>query len=193
MTSPATITVGPSLGKILGGVTIATIAITIGAVALVLCLERAAAAGLLGLLPVPPWLWSHRWGVVAALATLLGCYRGIAVLGALLWARPRIEIGEERFTDYGVVGKRSRRWSEVEGSFTIIQVGWPIALFKQPVVAYRLTDAGKKAAGIKQPIELLPGFDEAILICGELAIEPGELADVLNECKRCTPSAGHTE
>jgi hypothetical protein len=56
------------------------------------------------------------------------------------------------------------------------------------VVAYRLTDTFKESALIK-PVASLAGNDEAILICGELAIGAGELADVLNRWRQGVPSA----
>jgi hypothetical protein len=179
MIPPATVTVGPSPLKILGSVAIASVAITVGVTILVVFLELLAAVGLLGLLAVSPWLWSYRWMIIACTAALVACYCGIAVLGAVIWARPRVEIGPDGFVDYGIVGHRSRRWSDIKGSFTVIRVGWPIGVGLQPVVAYRLTDAFKESARIK-PVASLAGNDEAILICGELAIGAEELADVLN-------------
>jgi hypothetical protein len=100
------------------------------------------------------------------------CYCGIAVLGAVSWARPRVEIGPDGFVDYGIVGHRSRRWSDIKGSVTVIRVGWPIGVGLRPVVAYPLTDAFKESARIK-PVASLAGNDEAVLICGELAIGAG--------------------
>jgi hypothetical protein len=179
MIPPATVTVGPSPLKILGSVAIASVAITVGVTILVVFLELLAAVGLLGLLAVSPWLWSYRWMIIACTAALVACYCGIAVLGAVIWARPRVEIGPDGFVDYGIVGHRSRRWSDIKGSFTVIRVGWPIGVGLRPVVAYRLTDAFKESARIK-PVASLAGNDEAILICGELAIGAEELADVLN-------------
>src|SRR5258706_2302027 len=60
MSSPDTVTVGPSPFKVLGHLTIATVAITGGAMILVVFLELLAAAGLLALVPLPPWLWLHH-------------------------------------------------------------------------------------------------------------------------------------
>jgi len=180
---PDTLTVGPSPLKVLGSVAIATVAITGGLTILVVLLELLAAARLLGVLPMPAWVWSSRWTIVAWAAALVACYRGVAVLGAVIWARPRIEIGPDGFADYGVLGHRSRRWGDIVGGFTVIRVGWPFAVGRQRVVAYRLTHAFKEAARIK-PVALLGGYDEAILICGELAIGAGELAEVLNQWKQ---------
>jgi hypothetical protein len=137
---------------------------------------------------MPPWLWTHRWSVVAGLTTFLALYRGIALVGAVFGSRPRIEISDEGFTDYGVLGQRSRRWSDIEGNFTVLRVGWPLALGLWPLVAYRLTDACKKSTRIGDPIASLQGNDEAILICEELSISAAELADILNQCKHGAPS-----
>jgi hypothetical protein len=185
---PATVTVGPSPLKVLGSVAIASVAISVGVTILVVFLELLAAVGLLGLLAVPPWLWSYRWIITACTAALVACYCGIAVLGAVIWSRPRVEIDPDGFVDYGIVGHRSRRWSDIKGSFTVIRVGWPTGVGLRPVVAYRLTDAFKESARIK-PVASLAGNDEAILICGELAIGAEELADVLNRWKQGVPGA----
>jgi hypothetical protein len=137
---------------------------------------------------MPSWLWSYRWIIVGCTAAIVACCCGIAILGAVLWTRPRIEIGPEGFVDYGVIGHRWRSWSDIEGSFTVIRVGWPFSVGLQPVVAYRLTEAFKDLARIK-PVASLAGNDEAILICGELAIGAGELADFLNRWKQGVSSA----
>src|SRR5437588_13127170 len=116
MTSPASVTVGPGALKVVGSSAIAFVAITAGATILVMFLELLAAVGLLGLLGLPPWLWSYRWMIIACTAALVACYCGMAVLGAIIWARPRVEIGPDGFVDYGILGHRSRRWSDIEGS-----------------------------------------------------------------------------
>lgn len=182
MEFPKTVTIGPSKRKIVRGIIVASIAIIGGLTLLVVLLEYLAGIGFLGLLPVPPWLWARRWGVVGGLSTLFAGYRGAAWLGAACWNRPRIEIGPHGFVDYGVVSRRSRRWSDIQGRFRVIQVGWPFAVGLQPVVAYHLTDTFKASTTI-QPLEFLSGYDEAILICGELLMEAGELADLLNQWK----------
>jgi hypothetical protein len=172
MIPPAFVTVGPSPLKILGKVAIVAIAMTVGAPILVVFVGFLAA----------PALLSHVWIITACTAALGACYCGIAVLGAVIWGRPRVEIGPDGFVDHGVLGHRTRRWSDIEGSFTVIRFGWG------RVVAYRLTDTFKESARIN-PIASLAGNDEAILICGELAIAARELADVLNRWKQGVPSA----
>jgi hypothetical protein len=160
----------------LGELALASVAGTAGASIMVV---------FLGLL-AHPWFLSNAGLIIACAVALLVCCCAIAVLGALLSGRPRVEIGPDGFTDYGILGHRSRRWSDVEGSFTVIRVGWPIAIGRRPVVAYRLTGAFKESARIK-PIASLAGNDEAILICPELAIGAGELAEVLNRWKQGVP------
>jgi hypothetical protein len=191
MSSSATVTIGPSPRKIIGGIVVASMAILGGLTILVLALEFLASVGLLGLLPVSPRLWARRWAIVGGLATLFAGYRGVALLGTMAWGRPRVEIGPDGFADYGVIGRRSRRFLDIEGSFTVIRVGWPFAVGWQPVVAYRLTDAFKASTRIR-PLDFLPGYDEAILVCGELAIGAAELADLLNDRKRGLPAAAST-
>ncbi|HEY7119953.1 MAG TPA: hypothetical protein VH475_25415 [Tepidisphaeraceae bacterium] len=186
MIPPATVTVGPSPLRIFAGIAIASVAITVGLTIVVAFLELLAAVGLLGFLPVPIWLWSHRWVIVACMAAVLACYCGIAVLVTAMTGRPRLEIGADGFVDYGIVGRRSRRWSDITGSFTVIRVGWPIGLGMRRVVAYRLTDACKESARIK-PIGSLGENDEAILICPELTMGATELADLLNRWKQGVP------
>jgi hypothetical protein len=172
MIPPALVTVGPSPLKVLGKLAIAAVAITVGASILVVFVGSLAA----------PWLLSHAEIIIACTAALLACCCGVAVPGAAVWGRPRVEIGPDGFVTRGVIGNRSRRWSDIEGSFTVIRVGL------QSMVAYRLTDAFKESARI-QPSASLAGNDEAILFCGELAIGAGELADVLNRWKQGVPSA----
>jgi hypothetical protein len=186
MDSPNTVTIGPSKRKITRGLIVASVAIVGGLTLLVLILEYLAGVGLLGLLPVPPRLWARRWAIVGGLSTLFAGYRGAAWLGAVIWNRPRIEIGPDGFVDYGVIGRRSRRWGDIEGEFAVIRVGWPFAVGSQPVVAYHLTDVFKASTTI-QPLESLSGYDEAILICIELSAGAGELADLLNRWKQGTP------
>jgi hypothetical protein len=187
MSSPDIATVGPNPFKVWGQLAIATVAITGGATMLVVVLEFLAAAGLLGWVPLPPWLWLHHRSVITCISVLLVGYCAIAPLVAVISGRPKIEIGPEGFVDYGVVGHRSRRWNDIEGSFTVIRVGWPMAFGLRPVVAYRLTDAFKQSARIK-PVASLEGNDEAILICSELAIGAGELADLFNRWKHIAPN-----
>ena len=173
MTPSTPVTVGPSPLKILGKVAIASIGITVGVPILIV---------LVGFLNQAPWLLSHVWIITACTAALVTCYCGVAVLVAIISGQPRVEIGPDGFVDHGVLGHRLCRWSDIEGDFAVIRVGL------QSVVAYRLTDAFKESARIK-PIPSLAGNDEAILICGELAIGAGELAEVLNQWKQGVPSA----
>jgi hypothetical protein len=177
MIPPTTVAVGPSPLKVFWKLAIASIAITVAAPIFVVFVGFLAA----------PSLLSYAWIITACTAALGACYCGFAVYGAVNWGRPRVEIGPDGFVDYGIIGHRSRRWSDIEGSFTVIRVGWPIGIGLQSVVAYRLTDDFKASARIR-PIASLEGNDEAILICAELAIGARELADVLNQWKQGVPS-----
>jgi len=174
---PPAITVGPRPLKILGELALVSIAGTAGVSILVV---------FLGFL-THPWFLSNAWTIIACAAAILVCWCVIAVLGAFLWGRPRVEIGPEGFTDYGILGHRSRRWSDIDGNFTVIGVGWPFAVGRRRVVAYRLAGAFKGSARGKSA--WLAGNDEAILICPELTIGAEQLAEVLNRWKQGVPSA----
>jgi hypothetical protein len=166
VTPQTSITFGPSLLKIFGSVTLASIGITVGVAVLVL---------LVALLTTDEVL-SYAWVIAVGTAVLVGGFYGIAVAGAVFFGRPRIEIGLDGFVDHGIAARRSRRWSDIKGDFAVIRVGL------QLVVAYRLTDDFKEILRLK-PIPSLAGYDEAILICGDLAIGAAELAEVLNQWK----------
>jgi hypothetical protein len=174
---PPAITIGPRPLKILGEVALVSIAGTAGVSILVV---------FLGFL-THPWFLSNAPIIIACAAAILICWCVIAVLGAILWGRPRVEIRPEGFTDYGILGHRSRRWSDIDGSFTVIPVGWPFAVGRRRVVAYRLTGALKESA--RGQSAWLAGNDEAILICPELAIGADQLVEVLNSWKQGVPSA----
>jgi len=171
MTPPTSITIGPSVFKVLGKLVILSIAITALVAVLVV---------LVGFVAVP-WLFIHAETIIAGTAVGFACYCGMAALGTIIWGRPRIEIGPECFADYGIVGHRSRRWCDIEGDFTVIIVSL------QAVVAYRLTDAFKASTRI-QLVASLAGNDEAILVSGELEIGARELAEMLNQWKQRAPS-----
>lgn len=175
MIPSAFVTVGPKPLKIFGEIALLCIAGTAGVSILVLFLGFLA----------HPWFLSNARIIIACTVAILVCWCTVAVLGALLWGRPRVDIGPDGFTDYGILGHRSRNWRDIEGSFTVIQVSWPFAVGRRRVVAYRLTAACKKSAHGKPT--WLAGHDEAILICAELAIRAGELAEVLNRWKQGMP------
>jgi hypothetical protein len=127
-----------------------------------------------------PWLLSSAWAIIGCTAALLAGYCGAATLGAVVCRRPRVEIGPDGFVTYGLVGHRSRRWTDIEGRFAVIRVGL------QSAVAYRLAGDLKESARIR-PATSPAGSDETILICGELAMGAGQLADVLNQWKDGLP------
>ena len=96
------------------------------------------------------------------------------MLAAMIGRRPCVEIGPEGFVVRRAFGSRSRRWSDIEGTFMVIKVGL------SKVVAYRLTRAFKDCAEIK-PTTLFAGNDEAI--SGVFDRPIGELAELLNQYK----------
>jgi hypothetical protein len=171
--SPApSVTVGPSPLKIFGGIALLSIAGTGGVAIFVVFFGFLA----------HPWLLANAWTIIAGAAALLAGWCALAVFGALIWRRPRVEIDSDGFVTQGTFGRRPRRWNDIEGGFAVIRVGL------QSVVAYRLTDAFKECVRI-QPISSLAEYDEAISFCGELAIGAEELADLLNRWKHDVPSA----
>jgi hypothetical protein len=176
MTPPAPIIVGPSPLKILGSVAI----VSVVGVALVFVLIQVMAV------LATPWPLLHAGIILACTTVVLASYCVIALLVAIVWGRPRVEIRPDGFIDSGAAGSRSRRWSDIEGGFVVIRVWW------QPKVAYRLTDAFKQSTRIK-PIAALAGYDEAILICGELAIGAAALAEILNQHKQRAADATVTD
>jgi hypothetical protein len=171
MTPQSSVTIGPSLLKIFGSATIASVAIAVGVAVLFLFVAFLTTDEVL----------SYAWVIAVGTAVLVGGFYGIAVVGAVFLGRPRIEIGADGFVDHGIAARRSRRWSDIKGDFAVIRVGL------QLVVAYRLTDDFKEILRLK-PIPSLAGYDEAILICGDLAIGAAELADILNQWKDDMPS-----
>ena len=172
MSPPAPVTVGPSPLKILGKIAIASVAVTVGVAVFVVVWGSF----------VAPSLLSHARVILICTVAVLACYCGLAVLGAAVWRRPRVEIDPGGFTDYGIVGRRSRRWGDVEGGFVVIRAS------VQLVVAYRLTGAFKESTRIT-PLASLKGYDEAILVAGELALGARELAELLNQRKQGVPGA----
>jgi len=129
-----------------------------------------------------PWLLSHVEIIVAWIAALLACFCVFAVVCTILRSRPRVEISPDGFVSQGAFGRRPCRWTDIDGDFAAVKVGF------QTVVAYRLTDAAREADRIK-PVSPPAGYDDAIAFCGELSIGARELADVLNRWRQGAPSA----
>ncbi len=172
MTTSTSITIGPSPLRILGKLAVGSVALTAGVYFLVGPLGFLLAAWLL-----PPWVLLHAGDITAGIAALLACYCLVAVLGTVVGGRPRVEIGPDGFVVRGAFGRRSRRWGDVDGDFVVVRAGW------QSAVAYRITAAAKGPAWTR-PNNSPAGYDEAILICGELTMGAGELAEVLNHWKQ---------
>jgi hypothetical protein len=167
MTPANSVTISPNPFKILRNVALVSVATTAATAVLVV---------FLGFFTVP-WFLSHFWTIMNCTAALLVGYCGLATFGAMIWSRPRVEIGPEGFVIQGTVGRRARYWRDIDGSFTVVRKGL------QAAVAYRLTGVFKEAARMK-PGPSLAGNDEVILICGELEIGAGKLAEVLNQWKQ---------
>ena len=176
MTPPPSVTVGPSPLKVLGQVVLASFAGTAGLSILIVGLGFLANA----------WLLFHAGVIIACTAALFAGFCVFAVLCTVLRNRPRVEIGRDGFVSQGAFGRRPRRWTDVEGGFAAVKVGF------RSVVAYRLTDAAKASDRVK-PVAPPAGYDDAIPFCGELAIGARELAEVLNRWKQSAPSAGALE
>jgi hypothetical protein len=102
---------------------------------------------------------------------------------AVVTQTPRLVIGPEGFVLHRLVGRRSRKWEEIDGEFAVIKIGW----FKN--VAYKLTAECKARIG-KKPTSPLSGYDEAVLV-DPLPLSAKRLAELLNENKkRNLPAAG---
>jgi hypothetical protein len=168
--------IGPSPLKVLGSVVLLSVVGTLGLSALIL---------FLGFAGTPWWLANARF-LITWIVALLACFCGIAVIGAMIWGRPRIEIGPDGFVCQGIAGRRARRWTDIAGDFSTSRK-WP-----WPVVAYRLTDAAKESTKTPPPPPPLTappaGYDECISFCGELAMGHSELAEVLNRRKQGPPA-----
>jgi hypothetical protein len=167
MIPSARVTVGPSPLKILGKLLIASVAITVGVTLVVV---------IVGFL-AEPWLLAWSGIIIRGSGVIMVCYCLFATLAASILERPRVEIGLDGFVTQGTAGRRVRRWSDIEGDFTVIRAGL------QTMVAYHLTGAFKDS-GWKRPANSPPGSDEVISFCGELSISATELVEVLNQWKQ---------
>jgi uracil-DNA glycosylase len=99
------------------------------------------------------------------------------MIATLIWHLPRLEINSEGFTTIGAAGRRFRRWSEIEGDFTIGR------FFMRPAVVWRLTEEARKTARIQKKSSP-PDHDEAIMFSTELSLRPAELVNLLNQWKK---------
>jgi hypothetical protein len=165
------VTVGPDALKLLGTLVYGGLGIT-GGIAGTLLGIALILDGIFGL--SMGWLLSSGWVILAATGALVLCCSGPIFLAAVIWRRPRVEIGPEGFVARNAFGSRSRRWSDIEGSFVVIKVG----LSKS--VGYRLARVFKESARIK-PSTLFAGNDE--VIGGAYDIPIGKLAELLNQYK----------
>ncbi|HEY1065444.1 MAG TPA: hypothetical protein VGE52_05020 [Pirellulales bacterium] len=109
--------------------------------------------------------------IFAFLLTLVAAALGVAIVRK----RPRLEIDSAGFTILPLFGETARRWSDIDGDFEVIKVGWTQG------VGYRLTTAYKEANRFT-PTTLFAGNDEAL--SGAFAAPMQQIADALNERKR---------
>jgi hypothetical protein len=123
------------------------------------------------------WLASSGWVIIAVGASVVVCAFGALCLVGAIARKPRVEIGPAGFVVRTLFWSRSRRWSDVEGEFTVIKIA------SLEAVGYHLTAPFKEASGIKPP-RSLGGNDEAI--SGAYTISLTELAAILNDHKRRT-------
>lgn len=116
------------------------------------------------------WLSSTGWVICAVMACLVCCYCFLA----LIWRKPSIEITDQGFTAYSLFGRHDRLWSQIEGDFQNIKVGYGRG------IGYRLTQKYKDSSGIK-PSTLFPGSDEAI--SGAYGMPVRQIVAIINERK----------
>jgi len=111
---------------------------------------------------------------LAVLSVVVGAGLLLFVL-AVVTQTPRLVIGPEGFVLHRLIGRRSRKWEEINGEFAVIKISW----FKN--VAYKLTAECKERIG-KKPTSQLSGYDEAVAAPLQLSAE--RLAELLNENKK---------
>jgi len=166
MTESNSITINPSLPRALVKLALLAIASTVAAAILVPAF---------GYFLLPP-LWAHKETVIICFAAFMAFWVLLGAIVIPIGHRPRVEIGPDGFVTQGIVGRRTRRWSDVAGEFTVVTVKW------QRHVAYRLTREFKESTP-PSPSAAMAGYDEAIIFCGELSIDAQQLADLLNHWK----------
>ena len=118
MTETDSITINPSPRKALAKLTVLAIGLTAAAVIVV---------PVFGFFLLPP-LWAHAETVIISFAALMAVWVLLAALGITIGHRPRVEIGPDGFVTQGIVGRRSRRWSDVAGEFAVVTVKWGSAM-----------------------------------------------------------------
>jgi hypothetical protein len=164
--------IGPSPAKLIRMFVIGSLGLTVTLAGIV----AAVALSFFG----SDWLASSGWVIIAVGAGVLVCAFGALCLGGAIARKPRVEIGLEEFVVRMHFWSRARRWSDIEGEFTVIRIA------SLEAVGYHLTASFKEASGIKPP-RSLGGNDEAI--SGAYTITLTELAAILNDHKqRASPS-----
>lgn len=112
------------------------------------------------------------WMVCAAIIVLLGV---ILFLVGFISGRPRLILMPEGFECQALTGGRKRCWKDVDGLFTVVQVG------AIKVVGYNLTAECKARPGelCTRPVA---GYDEAT--SGTFQKSAHEVAELLNSWKQ---------
>jgi hypothetical protein len=134
------------------------------------------------------WGWFHvplesslEIGVIVVLAIVAigGPFVLCAMAVSLIRDVPRLEVGPDGFVVRYLMPSHSRRWSDIEGEFTVRE----LARFGK-VVVYCLTEAFKKSQQYpaQKMAEEMPGIDDFIL--NNFEMSPDELAELLNDHKR---------
>jgi len=157
MTEPGTVTITPSLGRLLRILLVSDLLMIGGIFGI--------AIGLVGV---------GTWTVVACVVAV--ALMSVLHLLAALRQRPRLIITRDGFVFEKLFGRDMHQWEEIDGPFAVIKVGWNEA------VAYNLTPEYKARTG-KKPASSLSGYDAAILR-GALPCSARELAQLLNEHKQ---------
>jgi hypothetical protein len=163
MTQPGTVTIPPSLLRLLKTLLVSNLLMVGGILAV--------AISLVGV---------GSWTVVACVAVV--ALSTILYVIAALRQRPRLVITSEGFVDEALFGCETHRWEDIDGRFAVIKVGWNEA------VAYHLTPEYKARTG-RKPTSLYSGYD-AVVGASTLSRSAEELAELLNEHKQDDPASG---
>ena len=155
MIQPSTVTVPPSLSKMIGTLVVTNLALA-GTIFVVVG-------------------WGQIQTVVCALAIGLST---VFLVVAAVRQRPQVVITSEGFVFLPPFADRTYKWEDIDGPLAVIKIGM------REAVACRLTAEYKMRVG-KKPTSRFSGFqgyDEVIL--GDFRLSADELAALLNEHKR---------
>jgi hypothetical protein len=156
MTQPNTVTIPPSLLRLLRTLVVSNLLIVAGILAI--------SIGAIGV----------GKGTVAVCAAVVALSTVLYAIAAFR-QRPRVVITPEGFTFEKLVGREAYRWEEIDGRFAVIKVGI------NKGVAYKLTPEHRARRG-KKPTSSFSGYD-GVVVGGALPRSAEEIADLLNEHK----------